>query len=193
MNNELKEVVREYYNSWNEIPTDHHNYIFQIAQDIEDIELVIDYLKDKKFNHFVELGVAHGGTLWIYSHLLCNEKAKIVGVEMTVRNELRFIEKKLKNKGKNVEIYNIHSHNLAPSYNEVIDLLHIDAGHSYNPGVKVDWDMWYPKVIKGGVILLHDTIGSGHDGPPRLKKELEDSGYNIKTFGKVGISVIIKE
>ena len=192
----VKEAVREYYNSWNEIPPDHHGYIFHIPQNIAEMESVCEYLKDRKFDSFVELGVDRGGSLFVYSNVLCADNAKIWAVDTVIRPDLRFIIEKLKKKFVNTTFIQNHSHNLAPIFNESVELLHIDAGHSYNPGIKVDWDAWYPKVKSGGVILLHDTLDTGHDGPPRLRKELEQQGFNIKTFGDwhaCGISVIIKK
>ena len=37
-----------------------------------------------------------------------------------------------------------------------IDLLFIDGAHTYE-GVKVDLEIWYPKVKKGGLVICHDA------------------------------------
>lgn len=48
------------------------------------------------------------------------------------------------------------STNAAGSFDLPIDLLFIDADHSYE-GVKRDWADWVPKVRDGGVVALHDV------------------------------------
>ena len=44
---------------------------------------------------------------------------------------------------------------LAPSFNHQIDLLFIDADHSYQ-AVKADLAAWAPKVRSGGWVVMHD-------------------------------------
>lgn len=43
-----------------------------------------------------------------------------------------------------------------------LDLIFIDADHSYE-GIKADWETWTPKLRPGGHILLHDTRVPDHD------------------------------
>ena len=191
----MKELVREYYDSYNKIPPEHFSYIFHIPQNLDEVEGAIEYIGDRKFHSFVELGSDRGGSLWLYSNFLCADDAEIVSIDCTKNHALYYIVNKLNTIGKNVKYIESHSHTIAPTFYKDVDLLHIDAGHHYE-GVKTDWDMWYPKVVSGGVIILHDTTGSGHDGPPRLRAELEAAGFNIKTFSApaaLGISVVIKE
>lgn len=69
-----------------------------------------------------------------------------------------------------------------------IDFLHIDGDHTYE-GVKIDWELYSPKVRRGGYITIHDTDESVLDkydwyinenrwngGPARLVREIE--GYS---------------
>lgn len=64
-----------------------------------------------------------------------------------------------------------------------IDLLHIDADHSYD-GVKADFDNYLPKVSPTGCILFHDTAdiissqtGEKVDGVQRLWRETITPAY----------------
>jgi hypothetical protein len=55
---------------------------------------------------------------------------------------------------------------------EAIDLLHIDGLHTYD-AVRYDFETWLPKLVKGGVILLHDiAVNIGDFGVYRLWEEL---------------------
>lgn len=49
-----------------------------------------------------------------------------------------------------------------------IELLWIDGAHEYEM-VKLDFDLWSPYLVEGGIIAFHDT--TGWEGPRRLVKE----------------------
>ena len=49
-----------------------------------------------------------------------------------------------------------------------IDLLHIDGSHQYET-VKKDFENWLPKLQKGGLILMHDSL-------------VEREDYGVKKF-----------
>jgi hypothetical protein len=50
-----------------------------------------------------------------------------------------------------------------------IELLFIDGAHQYEL-VREDFERWVPKVVDGGWVLLHDTLG--FEGPSRVADEL---------------------
>src|SRR5205085_3739448 len=56
----------------------------------------------------------------------------------------------------NVEFIKAVSYEAAPRFRERVDLLFIDAYHSFE-AIKRDWEDWFPKVRKGGIIALHDS------------------------------------
>jgi predicted O-methyltransferase YrrM len=56
---------------------------------------------------------------------------------------------------KNVSFIKGLSHEIAPGFVHSIDLLFVDANHSYE-SIKQDWQDWFPKVRSGGIIALHD-------------------------------------
>lgn len=55
----------------------------------------------------------------------------------------------------NVELIAGFSHDVAATCDLQIDLLFVDADHSYE-SVRQDWEDWSQKVRKGGTIALHD-------------------------------------
>lgn len=78
-----------------------------------------------------------------------------------------------------VEIVRKLSHEFAPEMQVPLDLIFIDADHSYS-AVRRDWQDWSPKVRVGGRIALHDSqpmAGRCPEtcGPVRLVRELGDA------------------
>jgi predicted O-methyltransferase YrrM len=63
---------------------------------------------------------------------------------------------------------NSSSEEAARDFDEPIELLFIDASHKYDL-VKLDWDLWVPKLVEGGVLAMHDT--TWFDGPKRIAEE----------------------
>jgi MMP 1-O-methyltransferase len=49
-----------------------------------------------------------------------------------------------------------------------IEVIFIDGAHEYEL-VKLDFELWFPKVMDGGMMAFHDTIG--RDGPRRVVAE----------------------
>lgn len=56
----------------------------------------------------------------------------------------------------------------AMSFHLPVELLFIDGDHRYE-AVRQDFELWFPKLIEGGYLLMHDTIR--WDGPRRLARE----------------------
>ena len=61
---------------------------------------------------------------------------------------------------------------------EPIGLLFIDGDHSYE-GVRADFEVWSPHLVRGGVIAFHDTNVSVYPG---IKKVVSESIYNSRGF-----------
>lgn len=68
----------------------------------------------------------------------------------------------------------------ATSFRLPVELLFIDGNHCYE-AVRQDFDLWFPKLIEGGYLLMHDTIR--WDGPRRVARE---SLYRSRHFRNVG-------
>jgi hypothetical protein len=60
------------------------------------------------------------------------------------------------------------SEDAAKKFNEPIELIFIDGAHDYEL-VKLDFELWFPKVIYGGIMAFHDT--TGWPGPRKVVKE----------------------
>ena len=56
----------------------------------------------------------------------------------------------------------------ATSFDQPIEMIFIDGDHDYE-AVKRDFELWYPKVVDGGVMAFHDT--TVWQGPKRLVAE----------------------
>lgn len=154
---------------------------FQIRQYPEEMQLICDFFKDRKFKNYVEIGNAEGGSLWVYAHLLCEPGATITTVDPVQMPQCAVIVDKLIEKGFKVDTIKQTSREAFWAVPKDIDLLHIDGSHEFED-VKGDFFQYYAKMKPGGVILLHDT-DSGHFGPVKFRQEILDGSlYNHRLF-----------
>ncbi|MGC8784082.1 MAG: class I SAM-dependent methyltransferase [Armatimonadota bacterium] len=68
----------------------------------------------------------------------------------------------------------------AAHFSQPVELLFIDGDHRYEM-VRQDFDLWFPKVMEGGYLLMHDTIR--WEGPRRVARECV---YRSRSFRNVG-------
>jgi len=61
------------------------------------------------------------------------------------------------------------SEEAAKDFREPIELIFIDGAHEYD-AVKLDFELWSPKVVEGGIMAFHDT--NGRPGSTRAVSEL---------------------
>lgn len=71
------------------------------------------------------------------------------------------------------------SEEAAKRFNRPVELIFIDGEHKYE-SVKMDFKLWFPKVVNGGIMAFHDTI-VGY-GPKRV---VIDYLYKSKHFKNV--------
>ncbi len=64
----------------------------------------------------------------------------------------------------------------ARTFDQPVEFIYIDGAHDY-PTVSDDYLAWFPKVIDGGVMAFHDTIG--YPGPRRV---VRDHLYRSRRF-----------
>jgi hypothetical protein len=75
---------------------------------------------------------------------------------------------------------------------ESIGLLHIDGYHTYE-AVRGDFELWYPKVEPGGIVLMHDVMARLHDfGAWRFWDELTKSHSTFLFKHGFGLGVVRK-
>jgi MMP 1-O-methyltransferase len=69
----------------------------------------------------------------------------------------------------------------AGSFQKPVELLFIDGSHEYENVLK-DFELWFPKLIDGGVIAMHDSVLS--PGPARVAKDLiyRSNRFNAARF-----------
>jgi len=116
-----------------------------------------------------ELGCFKGRSLAAMG--LVNPRAELHGVDffgdMSHRNyegsTLEATRKNLEGVGVTAEFHVGTTDEIAPGFGHKIDLLHIDAGHSYEECTR-DLENWAPKINPGGGLCVHDY------GPARNEK-----------------------
>jgi hypothetical protein len=81
-----------------------------------------------------------------------------------------------------VEAHRAKSGDVAKGWNRPIRFLWIDGDHTYE-GAKLDFDLFMPHVIEGGIVAIHDTLHE-FEGPIRVF--VEDILRSDK-FGAAGL------
>jgi predicted O-methyltransferase YrrM len=78
----------------------------------------------------------------------------------------------------------------AESFRAPVELIFIDGDHRY-AFVKRDLELWFPKVIEGGIMAFHDTVG--WPGPKKVVNESVYKSYNFRNVRLVGITVVAEK
>lgn len=174
----LYELINEYDRLF---PVNHGG----ILQSLDELEQSVAEIGDRKFVSMAEIGSCFGGTVWLYSQLFGADGCHFTIVDIKVDPWLRKVIAEVQ-KRKNINFHILEMPSSEASL-DAVDFLHIDADHRYHM-VKADFERFYPMVSRNGVILLHDTLldegpGDHKSGCIRYRKELEASGYDIRTFG----------
>ena len=164
-----------------------------IQQDLTEVAQVVDYIGDKRFSYYVDIGLARAGSVWLYANTICEPGATLLGIDVVVTEAALIILKVLKERGFTIDTIQRPAIRCVADVKDDIELLHIDAQHSY-AAVSEEYWAYSRKVKDGGVVLLHDTML--HEGCIKFRQELENNKCNITTFGiegkALGISVIQK-
>lgn len=189
-----------------------YNPLFEYENLLEDTDFpwaghklfAYDLIRNFKPNTIVELGTYKGTSLFSMAQALKDSslKSKITAIDTWegdkhsgyYDNDIYEGVVKIRNKYyKNINIDLLRTtfdKALKQFKNESIDLLHIDGLHTYE-AVKHDFNNWFPKVKKDGVIMFHDTHEKMNDfGVYKLWEEVKKK-YGFLDFSHShGLGVI---
>jgi len=136
------------------------------------------------------VGAAHerNGHCYLIDPLNSNEEDRTLGHEVAKITE----ESLLKNlRALNLRNYwtyiKNYSWEIAKIFKEPISFLFIDGCHVYEC-VKKDWENWSPKIVKNGIIVMHDA---GFESVERLIVEIEQSKFPSRNEN--GSEIFIKK
>lgn len=142
----------------------------------------------------VEIGSFKGkSTIWLAKGSLAGAEAKVVAIDPhTGSAEHRQSEQpvwtydeflaNLRRAGVEEAVMPVvaTSAEAAERFDQPVELLFIDGDHRYEM-VRQDFDLWFPRLLEGGYLLMHDTIR--WEGPRRVARE---SIYRSRSFRNVG-------
>jgi predicted O-methyltransferase YrrM len=110
----------------------------------------------------VELGVMHGVTTALLRRAIAADGV-VVGIDphrpgrLGVSFERLVAQREVAlSRGGRVVLLRRRSDEAAPDWRDPIDMLFIDADHSWD-AIARDWRDWTPHVVVGGVVALHDS------------------------------------
>ena len=75
----------------------------------------------------------------------------------------------------------------ARQFAQSVEFIFVDGDHNYE-SVKRDFDLWFPKMVKGGYMAFHDTnhrtgVNFGYGGPKRVVEEYLFRSYYFSNMG----------
>jgi len=74
------------------------------------------------------------------------------------------------------------SEEAAETFEQPVEFVFIDGAHEYEL-VKLDFLLWFPKLIEGGIIALHNT--TDWPGPKKVAEEFLHKSVNFRNVGLV--------
>lgn len=133
-----------------------------------DMEVMYGFIKDlKEDDVYLEVGVQYGRSL---DFVRRNCKAQVFGVD---------IDDELFTEVEGASYFSMSSNEAVKIWNRDIDVLFIDADHTYE-GCLDDWNNFSPFVKKGGWVVFHDC----DDTSPGVVKVFDEIGGGWKNKGK---------
>jgi MoaA/NifB/PqqE/SkfB family radical SAM enzyme len=149
---------------------------------------------ERKINNMVRQGFKSRKKIKIYAidpHTGSSEHKKMYGKVWTFEE----FKKNIKNAKIDDIIIPIvkTSEEANKDFDKPIELIFIDGAHEYDL-VKLDFQSWFPKVIYGGIMAFHDTVGE--TGPKKVVEELvykSNNFRNIKFIDLITLAEKVKQ
>ena len=145
---EITKLVNEYYKMFDSL--DQPSGGMQI--NVSEVLGIKKYLKGRKFDNFIEVGVCDGGSLWMYGNMFCRAYSNIIAIDIKKTPCGELVRDKLfcgYSEADCNEIADMFPYGY-------FDFINLDAAHDY-PSVKKAFDNYSPKLSSDGVMLIHDT------------------------------------
>lgn len=127
-----------------------------IQQCYEELYYLKKILGDRKFFRMFEIGVDDGGTTFLYSNLFGAQNSIYYACDTQIKSHIHDISEKTKhisNSNINIVPIEMNSNNCDLTH---FDFVHIDGDHDYK-SVSADFHRFWPRIVSGGVCLLHDS------------------------------------
>ena len=179
----------------------------QLQQIPEEYSKFLNFIKDKKINSYLELGVGNGGSFLISSIFLQKTATRLHCVDSIAERDshVKQTEEKIMSKinilkrlftSKDIQFFNSTTDTFFTRNNTMYDCIFIDADHTYD-GVKNDYINAIKFINKGGYIIFHDIANKG-TGVNELWEEIKNEylytefkhKYNEVDFYNCGIGII---
>lgn len=156
-------------------------------------------VKELKANIIVDLGVDYGYSTYSFASA---KQGRIFGVDLFkgdqqtgFRNTHEYVLDSIKHlKVKygidNIKILKGDFNEVAKTWSNTIDILHIDGYHSYE-AIKNDYETWSKFLGRDSIVLFHDTVA--HEGVTKFFAELDLPKFNFTHSAGLGIASNNKE
>lgn len=131
----------------------------------------------------VEIGSWKGkSTIYIGKGSEAGKRIKVYAIDPHIDGSYEEFKKNIENSRLTEVVIPIvkTSEEAAKDFTEPVEFIFIDGDHKYEK-VKQDFELWFPKLINGGIIAFHDTVS--WPGPRRVVKKYI---YKSRYFKNVG-------
>jgi len=163
----------------------------QVMQLGGELRQVADYLQANKLlplRTLVEIGSWSGGSMFTMSGW-AEPGARLISVDpwssdnidgvvgATAYEKAMEVFDVLKERGYDLSVIRDYSQNVVAEVvkqldGRPLDLIHVDGGHQYEM-VKRDWELYWPLVRPGGVMLIHDADNPKQPGVRKFLSEIK--------------------